>query len=175
MQLKHYQEDALLRLERWIGTLKNANGVAREAVEVLESRGLPIADDSKNYPQMAWKTLASNGHLPGVHSAEGGLVIPEYVPRTTASGEPIPHACLKVPTGGGKTLLGVAALERIKQDTGFVLWMVPTKAIFEQTWNAFADRGTPTGRCWNTLLAKRSSCCSRTSASRSRISRATFA
>lgn len=143
MQLKHYQEDALLRLERWIGELKKADRVARETAETLEAKGLPILGDIKNYPQTAWKALADSGYLPSVHSAEGGLVTPEYVSRTAASGEPIPHACLKVPTGGGKTLLGVAALERIKQDTGFVLWMVPTKAIFEQTWKAFADREHP--------------------------------
>lgn len=143
MQLKHYQEDALLRLERWIGELKKADGIVRETVEALEVKSLPVPEATKDYPRMAWKALADSGYLPSVHSVEGGLVIPEYVSRTAASGEPIPHACLKVPTGGGKTLLGVAALERIKQDTGFVLWMVPTKAIFEQTWKAFADREHP--------------------------------
>jgi len=143
MQLKHYQEDALLRLERWIGELKKADGVVRETVEALEAKSLPVTDDTKNYPRMAWKALADSGYLPSVHSAEDGLVIPEYVSRTAASGAPIPHTCMKVPTGGGKTLLCVAALERIKQDTGFVLWMVPTKAIFEQTWKAFADREHP--------------------------------
>ena len=48
-----------------------------------------------------------------------------------------------MPTGGGKTLLGVAALERIKQDTGFVLWIVPTRAIYEQTLKAFRTREHP--------------------------------
>ena len=60
-------------------------------------------------------------------------------PRTATSGEPVPHVCLKVPTGGGKTLLGVAALERIKQDIGFVLWIVPTEAIYEQTLRSFSE------------------------------------
>ena len=67
----------------------------------------------------------------------------DYISRTATSGAPIPHACLKVPTGGGKTLLGVAALERIKLGTGFVLWIVPTRAIYIQTITAFKNREHP--------------------------------
>ena len=37
----------------------------------------------------------------------------------------------------------MAALERIKQDTGFVLWIVPTRAIYEQTLKAFRTREHP--------------------------------
>ena len=53
------------------------------------------------------------------------------------------HVCLKVPTGGGKTLLGVEAVRRLKLGTGFVLWLVPTKAIYTQTWDAFRNKEHP--------------------------------
>ena len=44
---------------------------------------------------------------------------------------------------GGKTLLGAAALERLNQNTGLVLWMVPSDAIYKQTWNALKNRQHP--------------------------------
>ncbi len=34
------------------------------------------------------------------------------------SDEPIPHVCTQVPTGSGKTLFGVASLERLEADKG---------------------------------------------------------
>jgi len=53
-----------------------------------------------------------------------------------------------VPTGGGKTLLAAAALERIqtncfKRQTGFALWVVPSDAIYRQTWKNLANREHP--------------------------------
>ena len=66
-----------------------------------------------------------------------------YVDRTAAAGLPIPHTCLKVPTGGGKTLLAAAALERLDQNSGLVLWMVPSNAIYRQTKEKLWDRQHP--------------------------------
>lgn len=70
------------------------------------------------------------------------------MPRHDGLGRPVPNVCLKVPTGGGKTLLACAALERIqieyfKQQTGLVLWIVPSEAIYAQTWKRFANREDP--------------------------------
>jgi type III restriction enzyme len=52
---------------------------------------------------------------------------------------------LRLPTGGGKTLLGchaiaVANKEYLKRDKSLVLWLVPSNAIKEQTLNALRDR-----------------------------------
>jgi type III restriction enzyme len=57
----------------------------------------------------------------------------------------IPHVCLKLPTGGGKTLLAGHSVDRIlvshfKQTTGFVLWIVPSEAIYTQTKALLVDR-----------------------------------
>ena len=57
----------------------------------------------------------------------------EYASRTDDAGRPIPHVCFKVPTGGGKTLLAAAALERLNRQTGLTLWITPTRAFYEQT------------------------------------------
>ncbi|HNR11851.1 MAG TPA: DEAD/DEAH box helicase family protein [Thermodesulfobacteriota bacterium] len=57
----------------------------------------------------------------------------------------IPYVCLRLPTGGGKTLLAchavaVANKEYLKQDQSLVLWLVPSNAIREQTLKALRDR-----------------------------------
>ena len=57
----------------------------------------------------------------------------------------IPYVCLRLPTGGGKTLLAchavsVANTEYLKQENSLVLWLVPSNTIREQTLNALKDR-----------------------------------
>src|SRR3989338_4472174 len=56
----------------------------------------------------------------------------------------IPYVCLRLPTGGGKTLLGCHAIsianeEFLKKQNSLVLWLVPSNAIKEQTLNALRD------------------------------------
>lgn len=60
----------------------------------------------------------------------------------------IPYVCLRLPTGGGKTLLGceaidVARRELLRTDHAFVLWLVPSDAIREQTLKRLQDRSDP--------------------------------
>jgi type III restriction enzyme len=60
----------------------------------------------------------------------------------------VPDVVLKVPTGGGKTLLAVNGLSRIfgrylNRNTGFVLWIVPNEAIYTQTLRHLSDRQHP--------------------------------
>ena len=142
MQLKNYQQNALEQLDCWLAALKEAHKDAADGEEFYAKKKRPVPEELKNYPRSAWQSLKEQNVLPGI-AKDGALAIPDYISRTGTSGEPIPHVCLKVPTGGGKTLLGVAALERIKQDTGFVLWIVPTRAIYEQTLKAFRTREHP--------------------------------
>lgn len=142
MQLKIYQQNALEQLDRWLEALKEAHKDAADGEEFYAKKKKPVPEELKNYPRAAWQSLKDTNVLPGIPN-NGNIEIPDYISRNGTSGEPIPHVCLKVPTGGGKTLLGVAALERIKQDTGFVLWIVPTKAIYEQTLNSFRTREHP--------------------------------
>ena len=142
MQLKNYQQNALEQLDRWLAALREGLQEREEAKAFYAKREKSIPDEIGNYPLSAWKSLKEQNVLPGI-SDNGSLKIPDYISRNGTSGDHIPHVCLKVPTGGGKTLLGVAALERIKQDVGFVLWIVPTRAIYEQTFKAFRTREHP--------------------------------
>ena len=71
-----------------------------------------------------------------------------YAARTTGAGEPLPAFCLKVPTGGGKTLLAVRVIDLVNgsfryRQTGLVLWVVPTTQIYRQTLTALKDRAHP--------------------------------
>lgn len=60
-------------------------------------------------------------------------------------GEYYPRFCLKVPTGGGKTLLAVEAIREYqniyaKRKTGLVVWIVPSETIYTQTVNKLKDK-----------------------------------
>ncbi len=69
----------------------------------------------------------------------------------------IPYVCLRLPTGGGKTLLAchtisVANKEYLKKENSLVLWLVPSNAIREQTLNALRDRNHPYRQALETTL-----------------------
>ena len=135
MELKDYQVAALDAFGRWRDALAEAQHKAETVIATLEGIGHDVPDDVRNYPKSAWQRLAQSG---GVAETAG-----EYVSRTDDAGRPIPHVCFKVPTGGGKTLLAAAALERLNRQTGLTLWMTPTRAIYEQTKAALRNREHP--------------------------------
>lgn len=59
-----------------------------------------------------------------------------------------PYVCLRIPTGGGKTLLGAhaiacAARRYTGQERPVALWLVPTNTIRQQTLNALRQPGHP--------------------------------
>lgn len=60
----------------------------------------------------------------------------------------IPYVCLRLPTGGGKTILaahsvGIAAKESLARDFSLVIWLVPSNQILEQTYDALSDTNHP--------------------------------
>ena len=60
----------------------------------------------------------------------------------------LPYVCLRVPTGGGKTLMAshavsVATREFLGLDHSFVLWLTPSTTIRDQTLKALKDRKHP--------------------------------
>ena len=151
MELKDYQQQTLDTFNRYLEALKEARRQADEfstlnideLPAVLREQSAALARAAMDYPLAAWESLREASVLPGVTDAQGQNLIPEHISRESAAGEPIPHVCLKVPTGGGKTLLGVEAVRHLKLGNGFVLWLVPTKAIYTQTWDAFRNKEHP--------------------------------
>ena len=68
--------------------------------------------------------------------------------RPVARLDDLPYVCLRVPTGGGKTLmachaLGIVAREYLQAERALCLWLVPSNAILEQTLDALRDRSHP--------------------------------
>ena len=135
MELKEYQAGALDAFARWLEALAEAERTSQQGIEALQQAGVPIPDDLRNYPKTAWEKLAAAG---GVAPTAGS-----YISRTDDAERPIPHVCFKVPTGGGKTLLAAAALERLGRQAGLTLWVTPTRAIYEQTKTALKNREHP--------------------------------
>ena len=85
-----------------------------------------------DYPKKAWEEIGRTSY----HAADSGI------------GEPLPNLFLKVPTGGGKTLLACHSIDLInklylKKQNGMVLWIVPTKQIYVQTLKSLKDRNHP--------------------------------
>lgn len=63
----------------------------------------------------------------------------------------LPYVCLRIPTGGGKTILAahsvaVAADSFLRTDAPTVLWLVPSQTIREQTLATLQDRTHPNRR-----------------------------
>jgi type III restriction enzyme len=60
----------------------------------------------------------------------------------------LPYICLRVPTGGGKTILaaysvGVVTREFLQAERCVVLWLAPTNAIVDQTIKALRNKSHP--------------------------------
>lgn len=104
----------------------------------------------KKYQRTAIETL--QGYLKelqkvGAKYAFMGITDKPYNPNFF---EDIPFVCIKIPTGGGKTLVGCHALQEImrnalaqKMDKGVVVWFVPSEAIKTQTLKKFKDKNDP--------------------------------
>lgn len=70
-----------------------------------------------------------------------------YEERRNGLDEDLPTFCIKVPTGGGKTLLATQMLGSIyrtllaeRRGAGLALWVVPSSQIYSQTLKALRDR-----------------------------------
>jgi type III restriction enzyme len=72
----------------------------------------------------------------------------DYIEKRNGLDLDLPNFCLKIPTGGGKTLLAVRVIDLIntyyaKKQTGLVLWVVPTTQIYRQTLQNLRNREHP--------------------------------
>jgi type III restriction enzyme len=73
-------------------------------------------------------------------------LLDQYKPM---SGQPaVPYVCLRIPTGGGKTIMGAHIIEAagktiLEREHPLVLWMVPTTQIKSQTLDAFRNPRHP--------------------------------
>ncbi len=128
MRLKHYQEKVIKTLKDYLGELEIARNEFNELLEIKPNLARHI-----NFPKGAWEKST-------------GKTI--YYSKTNSLGEALPDIYLKVPTGGGKTLLACHSIDLIqkiylKKQTGLILWIVPSRQIYRQTISALKDRDHP--------------------------------
>lgn len=77
-----------------------------------------------------------------------GESVPYFPVAAVGLGSEMPYVCLRVPTGGGKTLLacyaaGLAQREFMRAERAVVLWLVPSNTILDQTADALRDPRHP--------------------------------
>jgi type III restriction enzyme len=125
MFLKNYQIKVVGELKRFFQT-------ARETRDAIETAKKALGKDAH---YLDWVQIAFNKlHKPYNDQSINGC------------GNYYPRICIKVPTGGGKTLLAVEAIREYKnlfdqRRTGLVVWIVPSETIYTQTVNKLKDKG----------------------------------
>lgn len=125
MELKEYQKKTLEQVKRYLGSLAEFKAKNEKAIEI--DRELSI-----NFPLKAWEKVIGTTY----YSKKNGL------------GEELPAFYLKIPTGGGKTILACHTIDLInriylKKQTEIVLWIVPTAQIYRQTLANLKNREHP--------------------------------
>ena len=148
-----YQRRVTDALDAWLDALKTRKATADQvAALAAQNPGLniPIPD----FPAQAWSDLHAAGKLP---ASRAGIA---HARHEDGCSRPVPHAVLKVPTGGGKTWLAISALSRIfgrylGRNTGFVLWIVPNEAIYTQTIKYLKNRDHPYRQALDRAAANR--------------------
>ena len=129
--LKDYQKRTLDTVRRYLDKLSESRDKALRIREIEP-------DFDVDWARTAWESCVRENIVPS--SA--------YQPRRNGLGDPLPTLCLKIPTGGGKTLLATKVVDLVntyfrRQQTGLVLWIVPTSQIYNQTLRALKDRDHP--------------------------------
>ena len=86
-----------------------------------------------------------------IHEGQG---LP-YAPVKQVPG--IPYVCLRIPTGGGKTLVACEAVslgvkDLLQKDQGLILWLVPSDTIRSQTLARLKDEADPYRQALDTNL-----------------------
>jgi type III restriction enzyme len=146
--LKDYQADVLARVEDFLTAIKRTYAEKADYFAFQKQRGNEgIAPEQSDYLNEAWLHLKNQGKIP-MYEIRKDYKDSIWQDRLDGMGRKIPNICLKVPTGGGKTFLSVAALQRINRDyfgrsTGLVLWVVPTDSIYSQTLKGLRNREHP--------------------------------
>ena len=125
MILKDYQKRVLATVREF---LEQMGELREKAAKIRESD----PDLTVDWVRSTWEKVSSRA----------------FQSRKNCLGEPLPSFCLKIPTGGGKTFLATKIVDLVnthyrKKRNGFVLWIVPTTQIYNQTLRALRDRDHP--------------------------------
>lgn len=103
----------------------------------------------RDYQERSLETLEAYLRDVSEHGAQRAFVLQTNRPYVPVPSLPaLPYVCLRVPTGGGKTVmaahaLGIAARAYLHAERPVCLWLVPSNTIREQTLKALRDREHP--------------------------------
>ncbi len=125
MELKDYQKKTLLQVKNYLEAIAEFKAKNERAIKIDPELSI-------NFPLKAWEKVVGTTY----YSKKNGL------------GEDLPNFYLKIPTGGGKTILACHSIDLInrvylKKQTGIILWIVPTTQIYRQTFASLKDREHP--------------------------------
>ncbi len=134
MVLKSSQQKSVLALETYFLHWKNELSSYEQKIEKLKANGMQemikdIVDPVKKMQETVLEYAAFSD-------------FPE------ANGMLYPRLCLQVPTGGGKTLLGIETIRVFQENflerkTGLVVWIVHSESIYKQTLEKLKDKTSP--------------------------------
>jgi len=155
-QLKPFQSRVLAQLGLYLAELKKHQTQSLAAAQALRAmEGMEeLRREAEDFPKKTCKVLRDQKALPPVFADQ------PHSSRFDGAGRAIPNVCLKIPTGGGKTLLAAASVGRVfssylNRHTGLVLWIVPNEAIYRQTLKTLNDRDHPYRQMLNVAGAGR--------------------
>lgn len=134
MKLKEYQVKCLEQIKIYLENLTEAKDKYEKFLQID-----PEMATEFDFPKKAWEKCE-------IKNLAGQPVA--YQSKRNGLNEPLPNFCIKVPTGGGKTLLATHTIDLVnkiylKRRTGLVLWIVPTQQIYRQTLNNLRNREHP--------------------------------
>jgi type III restriction enzyme len=127
MKPKDYQIRTLETVRAWLDGLVEMREKAAKLAAID-----PDLAASFDFPEAAWKKVSDRA----------------YQKRRTGNGDPLPSACIKIPTGGGKTYIATRIIDLantiyLRRQSGLVLWIVPSTQIYNQTLAALRNRSHP--------------------------------
>lgn len=128
MFLKKYQQKV-------VSELKSFYSKARETKDAFETARKSLPENMRHTLNWVQTTFQNTDK--------------EYKDRcTNGLNEYYPRIVMKVPTGGGKTLLAVEAIREYqnlfaRKRTGLVVWIVPSETIYSQTVQKIRDKSNP--------------------------------
>lgn len=125
MYLKNYQVKVVSVLKKFLSAADKQRAALLPIIKQF-----PNMKSELDYVKLTFKELALQYHD---DTAKTGL------------GEVYPRVVIKVPTGGGKTLLAVETIREYqnlfaKRKQGLVVWIVPSETIYSQTVHKLKDK-----------------------------------
>lgn len=130
MYLKKYQQRVVSELKQFFTTSLAKKNEFDTIIQAIPDAQRETVASNMNYVESAFDAL----NIPYFDKCKNGLN--KYYPRFN----------LKVPTGGGKTILAVEAIKEYqsifaRRKTGLVVWIVPKEIIYKQTVERLRDKG----------------------------------